>query len=304
MHVKTTRRKRGDKTYEYLSLVESVRVDGRNTHRPLPRLGEVTALRASGELERVITALENHLQRDQIAVAAMSAEETRIVGSTAAIAAVWERLGLDIWFAKQGADRGAELLSEAVFAMVANRLIDPCSKRQLIEWVDRDAAMPEGWVPPSLDQYYRSLDAVADAKETTETELYARLCDLTNMDLSMVCYDLASTYFEGDPRPTDRFPSKAFGYSRDKRSDRPQVVIGLLCTGDGIPIAHHVFAGNTSDSTALPDVLEDLADRFGVGNITVVADRGLIPISQRRRDRQQRVRPHPRHQTPSRRQLR
>lgn len=277
--MKTTRRKRGDKTYEYLSLVESVRVDGKHTHRTLLRLGEVTALRASGELERVITALENHIQRDQIAVATMTAEETRIVGSTAAIAAVWERLGLDVWFAKQAADRGSGLLSEAVFAMVANRLIDPCSKRQMVEWAERDVAMPDGWAAPSLDQYYRAIDAVADAKEATETELYARLCDLTNMDLTMVCYDLTSTYFEGDPRPSDRFPSKAFGYSRDKRSDRPQVVIGLLCTGDGYPIAHHVFAGNTSDSTTLPEVLKDLADRFKVGNITVVADRGLITVA-------------------------
>ena len=58
--------------------------------------------------------------------------------------------------------------------------------------------------------------------------------------------------------PSDRFPSKAFGYSRDHRSDRPQVVIGLLCTGDGIPIAHHVFAGNTADVSTLPGVLADL----------------------------------------------
>ena len=78
------------------------------------------------------------------------------------------------------------------------------------------------------------------------------------------------------PRPSDRFPSKAFGYSRDHRSDRPQVVIGLLCTGDGIPIAHHVFAGNTADVSTLPGVLDDLQDRFGVGRICVVADRGLI----------------------------
>ncbi|MFV0494527.1 IS1634 family transposase, partial [Mycobacterium sp.] len=250
--------------------------EGRNTHRTLLRLGEVTALRASGELERIIAALENHLQRDQVAVASMSAEDTRVVGSVAGVAAVWARLGLDVWFAKQGADRGAEVLSEAVFAMVANRLIDPCSKRRLLEWVDRDIAMPEGWTPPSLDQYYRALDAVAAGKAATEIELYARLCDLTNMDLSMVCYDLTSTYFEGDPRPTGRFPSKAFGYSRDKRSDRPQVVIGLLCTGDGIPIAHHVFAGSTADVSTLPGVLADLAERFSVTNICVVADRGLI----------------------------
>ena len=163
--------------------------------------------------------------------------------------------------------------------MVANRLIDPCSKRGMLEWVERDVAMPDGWVPPSLNQYYRAIDAVAETKQATETELYARLCDLANMDLSMVCHDLTSTYFEGDPRPNDRFPSKAFGYSRDKRKDRPQVVIGLLCTGDGFPIAHHVFAGNTADSATLPDVLKDLADRFGVGNITIVADRGLITVA-------------------------
>ena len=117
MYVKTTRRRRGDKTYEYLSLVESVRVGGRNTHRTLLRLGEVSALRSSGELERVVTALGNHLERDQISVAAMSAEETRFVGSTAAVAAVWERLGLDVWFAERGADRGAQLLSEAVLRL-------------------------------------------------------------------------------------------------------------------------------------------------------------------------------------------
>jgi transposase len=98
------------------------------------------------------------------------------------------------------------------------------------------------------------------------------------MDLRLVCYDLTSTYFEGDPRPRGRFPSKAFGYSRDHRSDRPQVVIGLLCTGDGVPIAHHVFAGNTADVSTLPGVLDDLAQRFGVGRICVVADRGLISV--------------------------
>jgi hypothetical protein len=189
---------------------------------------------------------------------------------------VWQRLGLDGWFARLGADRGAEALEHAVFAMVANRLVAPRSKRALGEWADRDVVMPEGWVAPSLAQYYRALDAVAEAKEATEAHLYTRLTDLTNLDLRLVMYDLTSTYFEGSRGASVRFPSRAFGYSRDRRSDRPQVVIGLLCTGDGVPIAHHVFAGNTADVSTLPGVLDDLQQRFGVGRVCVVADRGLI----------------------------
>lgn len=277
--MKTTRRRRGDKTYEYLSLVESVRDGTRVGHRTLLRLGEVTALRRSGELERIVAALEAHMTRDRVDGDDLTAEHAVSVGSVAALAAVWESLGLGSWFADLGARRGAEALEAAVFAMVANRLIDPCSKRRLGEWTTADVKMPDGWEAPSLDQYYRAIDAVADAKEATETHLYARLCDLTNMDLRLVCYDLTSTYFQGTTRPSVRFPSKAFGYSRDHRGDRPQIVIGLLCTGDGVPIAHHVFAGNTNDAATLAEVLEDLQARFAVGPICVVADRGLISVA-------------------------
>ena len=274
--VKTTRRRRGDKVYEYLSLVESVRDGSKVGHRTLLRLGEVTALRESGQLERIVAALEAHLRRERIDVGAVAAEGAPAVGAVAAVAAVWQRLGLGEFFAEVGAQRGAGALEHAVFAMVANRLVAPCSKRRLAEWAAEDAVMPAGWEAPSLDQYYRALDTVADAKEGTEAHLYARLCDLSNLDLRLVCYDLTSTYFEGSARPSGRFPSRAFGYSRDHRGDRPQIVIGLLCTSDGIPIAHHVFAGNTSDASTLPAVLGDLAGRFAVGRICVVADRGLV----------------------------
>ena len=98
-----------------------------------------------------------------------------------------------------------------MFAMVANRLVAPCSKRRLSEWAASDVVMPEGWSAPSLGQYYRAVDAAADAKEATEAHLYGRLCDLSNLDLRLVCYDLTSTYFEGSARPSDRFPSGRSG---------------------------------------------------------------------------------------------
>ena len=282
MFVKTSRVKRDNKTYEYLTIVEAVREGSKTGHRVLFRLGEAEALRRSGELDRIVAALRAHCAEPvggaeaMVAVSSLTAETAPAVGALAALAAVWGRLGLEEWFAKLGAERGAEVLEHAVFAMVANRLVAPTSKRRLPEWVATEVVAPAGFVAPSAEQYYRALDAVADAKEATETQLYSTLTDLTNLDLRLVCYDLTSTYFEADGRPSARFPSRAFGYSRDHRSDRPQVVIGLLCTGDGIPIAHHVFAGNTADVSTLGEVLADLQRRFGVGPICVVADRGLI----------------------------
>lgn len=269
MYVKTTTVRRGKKTYEYLSLVEAVRQGGKVRHEVICRLGEASALAATGELERIVAALARHAERDWAAVEELSASEAPAIGAIAAVGAYWDRLGLGTHF-------GEGPSSHAVFAMVANRLCDPCSKRKVVEWVASDVATPEGFAHPPLHRYYRALDEVAEAKADTEAHLYARLTDLTNLDLRLVCYDLTSTYFEGSTRPSERFASRAFGYSRDKRGDRPQVVIGLLCTGDGIPIAHHVFAGNTADVSTLPGVLDDLQERFGVGPICVVADRGLI----------------------------
>ncbi|MCQ3814574.1 MAG: hypothetical protein KTU85_09200 [Acidimicrobiia bacterium] len=93
--VKTTRRRRGDKVYEYLSLVESVRDGSKAGHRTLLRLGEVTALRESGQLERIVATLETHLHKERVDVGALAAQRAPGVGAVAAVVAVWERLGLD-----------------------------------------------------------------------------------------------------------------------------------------------------------------------------------------------------------------
>lgn len=121
MFVKTTRVKRGNKSYEYLSLVEAVRDGSKTGHRVLFRLGEATALRASGELDRIIAALEAHAERPWLPVDELTAGSAAAVGPIAAVDAVWRRLGLDVWFAKVGADHGAEVLESAVLAMVASR---------------------------------------------------------------------------------------------------------------------------------------------------------------------------------------
>ena len=248
---------------------------GKVTHRTLLRLGEVTELRESGQLDRIIGSLQAHAAGTWLPAGGLVADGAPGFGAVAAVHGVFVRLGLDTHFS--GARKHSEQLADSVFVMVANRLISPGSKRRtIIEWLDGDVVLPDGVSVPSLAQLYRALDAVADLKSSTEQHLYGELISLLGLDLRLCCYDLTSTYFESATAGDERFPSKKFGYSRDKRGDRPQVMIGLLVTGDGIPIAHHVFGGNTNDASTLPAVLQDLQERFGVGKIAVVADRGLI----------------------------
>ena len=276
MYVKIDRVRSGKKTYSYLTLAESYRNESRQPrHRVVARLGEISELKGSGELERIVEALSVQLGRG--ASIELTAESAPSYGAMAACDAYFCRLLLDELFDRVGTRRRSVGLSDAVFAMVANRLQDPSSKRRCVtDWLGADAALPDGRGAPSLDRLYRALDAVADSKDEIEAHCFTELCNLTNLDLRLVCYDLTSTYFEGEGKTSSRFPAKAFGYSRDHRGDRPQIVIGLLVTSDGIPIAHHVFSGNTADRSTLAQVMGDLQARFGVGRIALVADRGLI----------------------------
>ncbi len=149
--------------YEYLSLVESVRDGAEVGRRTLLRLGEVTALRESGRLERVVAALESRLREERVGVRALAAEGAPAVAAVASVAALWRRLGFDGHFAGVGSGRAAAV-GDAVFAVAANWLVAPCSKRRLAEWAETDVVMPEWWSAPSLNQHYRALDAVAAAK--------------------------------------------------------------------------------------------------------------------------------------------
>ncbi len=268
-------RRRGDTEYRYLQLVEAVRVGSKVTQRTLLRLGEVTELRESGQLDRIISALQQHAADTWLASKDLVADGAPGFGAVAAVWTVFQRLGLDTVLS--GARKNSTHLADSVFVMIANRLISPWSKRRTItEWLDADVQLPPAMAVPSLDQLYRAVDAVAELKPVIEQHLYGQVITLLGLDLRLCCDDLTSTCFETATAAGDKLPSARFGYSRDRRPDRPQVMIGLLITAEGVPIAHHVFPGNTNDASTLPAVLTDLQSRFGIGKIAVVADRGLI----------------------------
>ncbi len=221
MHVKVTT-VRGDKrTYRYLNLVESFREGGKVRHKVVARLGEADEMAKSGELSRLIDALGAHVEGGR--AQALSAESAPSIGAIVAVRSYFCRLLLDQVFGSLGKKRRSLNLADTVFAMVANRLCAPSSKRRAIgDWLGEDVVMPEGVTTPSLDQCYRALDALCAGKDELESHCYQVLCDLTNLDLRLVCYDLTSSYFEGEVAPSLRFPSRAFGYSRDHRGDRPR----------------------------------------------------------------------------------
>jgi len=275
VYVKVSTVRSGKKTYRYLTLAESFRnEDGQPRSRIVARLGEVSEMTTSGELERIVEALSAQLGRGSSPQ--LTAESAPSYGAMAACDAYFSRLLLDELFESIGRRRRSSGLSDAVFAMVANRLSDPSSKRRCVnDWLGADAALPEARRAPSLDRLYRGLDAVADAKDEIEAHLFAELCNLTNLDLRLVCYDLTSTYFEGEEGPRSAFPqrpSATAAITAGTAPDRDRTARHLRRH----PIAHHVFSGNTADRSTLPEVMADLQARFGVGRIALVADRGLI----------------------------
>jgi len=146
--------------------------------------------------------------------------------------------------------------------------VDPCSKLAL------HRSMAERMLVPGLDPsdlplhgYYRSLDYLASVKRTVEKSVFGRLGNLFNRDVSLVFYDLTSTYFEGRGCSMARH-----GYSRDHRGDLLQVQVGLLVDGDGVPIGHEVFPGSMRDASTVLQALRGLEQDFGVRRCVFVGD--------------------------------
>lgn len=151
MFVKRTVKRRGETSYEYLALVEAVRVEGRNTHRTLFRLGEVSELKESGQLDRIVKALASYANGTYLEAGDLEGLGSPSFGAIAAIWSYFRRLGLEEHFASLGDGRRSRVLPDTVFSMVANRSTDPYSKRRTIkEWLDT-VALPTGVSAPSLD---------------------------------------------------------------------------------------------------------------------------------------------------------
>jgi len=127
-------------------------------------------------------------------------------------------------------------ISRAIFAMVANRCLAPSSKSAISEWVAKDVHIP-GLPQVDVQVLYRAMDFLLENQSRLEQEIYWAVADLLNLEVDLLFFDTTSTYFETE----DLTDLKKRGYSKDKRNDLPQVVIGLAVTREGIPIRHGFF---------------------------------------------------------------
>jgi transposase len=217
-------------------------------------------------------------------------------GPMLAVGHLWRELSLEATLDRlvKCSRRDTAPLSDRALVLVANRLTAPGSEHGLARWLETDFVCDRDgrrWVPAwrddrqrassktprvrvemrQLKQWYRTLDQLLAHKSDIEHALYLTLRDLFSLQVDMVFYDLTSTYFEGQGPPE----KGANGHSRDGKPRNPQVLVGLVMV-DGWPIAHHVFNGNWRDAKTVPEVLDDLEQRFGLKRVVFVGDRGMV----------------------------
>jgi len=200
-------------------------------------------------------------------------EDTREAGPVHVGHQVWRQLGLEAILRAAGLSERACTLTEA---MTLNRLIFPLSEHAMAAWIPRTALgdiLGTDFATLYDEVLYRNLDRLHPQRAPIERALAARERTLFNLDGTLYLYDLTSTYFEGQAK---RNPLAQRGYSRDKRPDCKQVLVGLVLDRDGFPQAHEVFAGQRQDRQTVAAMLDSLAERVGAPpGATVVVDRGM-----------------------------
>jgi transposase len=297
VHLKIHRRKKDGKEHRYFSIVESRRVSRqRVVHRTVVYLGEINdsqqaAWRKTLEIfdedqknystmslfpdDREIGASEVDALR--VKLDAMQLERPRAFGGCWLGCELWRQLKLEEFWQNQLPEGREEVPWEKVLRLlVVNRLLDPGSEfRVHRQWFDQTAMaelLGTDFAVAEKDRLYRCLDRVLEHKQELFQHLRQRWQDLFATHFEVLFYDLTSTYFEGEAEGIEKAKR---GYSRDHRPDCLQVIIALVITPEGFPLAYEVMDGNTSDRTTLRGFLQRIEKTYGTARRVWVMDRGI-----------------------------
>jgi transposase len=293
-------RKKDGKQHRYWSIVENKRVSGgRVVQKHVLYLGEINS---SQELawRKTIEVLDEGEERPKTlalfaedrceavlpdaSIVRLKLSELKLCrprqwGACWLAQVLWEELQLDqFWAERLPPSRKGTRWDQELFVLVAYRLLAPGSEWRLHrEWFERTALadlLGADFGLAEIHKLYRCHDRLLEHKDALFDHLVGRWKDLFNASFDILLYDLTSTYFESDP-PFPEGDKRRFGYSRDHRPDCAQVVIALVVTPEGLPMAYEVMAGNTADKTTLRDFLARIERQYGKARRTWLMDRGI-----------------------------
>jgi transposase len=311
MYLKCHQRFKDGKEHRYWSIAQKRRcAGGRVVDRHVLYLGEINDSQQEQWI-RCIEAFDVAAQRQQrlalfpadrpvplaaqdygvqVRLSEFRLERPRQWGACWAACQVWAELQLDcFWQPRLPDSREGTCWYHVLLLLVAYRLIEPGSEWRLHrEWYVRSAMgdlLGEDFALAEKNTLYRCLDRLVAHKEQLFGFLRERWRDLFGASYDVLLYDLTSTYFESDP-PFEDGDKRRYGYSRDHRPDCVQVVIALIVTPQGFPLAYEVMAGNTADNTTLPLFLTKIEAQYGRARRIWVMDRGIpteVQLAQMRR---------------------
>jgi len=295
--LRSTNRKKDGKDHRYFSIVENRRVAGaKSVQRTVLYLGEINGqqqvawrktLEVFDEAEQRYTKMslfpeDREVPADavdsvQVKLSGLELRRPRIFGNCWLACELWHQLGLDeFWQQRLPEAREAVSWEKVLRVLVVNRLLDPGSEFRVHRQWFVDSAMDElletDFAVAEKDRLYRCLDRVLAHKRELFVWLRQKWADLFQADFEVLLYDLTSTYFEGE---MERNPKAKRGYSRDGRPDCLQLVIALVITPDGFPLAYEVMNGNTSERTTLRMFMSQIELTYGKARRVWVMDRGI-----------------------------
>lgn len=227
-------------------------------------------------MDDVISAISKH--KDVLTLLdlakSISIEDTFILGPLLVLERMFEKSGIDRVLGSI-AEKHPKLgfdFKKLIFTMVASRFVRPGSKLKIFEhWQNR--FYPEMLVGDiELHQFYRALSILSAHKEDIEMDLFWHDRDLLSAEVDVVLYDLTTLRFES----TEATGLRQFGYSKERRSDCTQVVLGLLLRPDGVPVGFEVYPGNTFEGNTIESIVRKMRSKFNVRRFIFVADRGLF----------------------------
>jgi hypothetical protein len=265
MHVARNRRtyvaKSGEqRVYESVLVRRTYRDGGRVRHETLANLSALPA--------EAVAAIEATLKGERLVPAGQAVTITASVphGHVAAVHAMAGKLGLPALLGPACAERDLAL------ALVISRVVAPASKLSTLAWwADTTLGADLGVSAASTDQVYAAMDWLARRQDQVEAKLAARHLALQPDPPRMALFDLSSSWVEGRCCPL-----AARGYSRDGKKGRLQIEYGLLTDPDGRPVAVRVLPGNTGDPSAFTEIVQVVREKFGLGQMVMVGDRGMI----------------------------